>query len=341
MPQKYYIEKILSAFIVCLFVLNLTLNASAATLVWSGEGTDDLASNPVNWSGSVAPQRGSDVAFDSTSSRNCTWDLNVTVSSFNINPGYTGAVSIDAGLTIDNGFTWTGEGSDDLASNPANWTGGTVPRDGDNIDFDEGMKDCLWDLGISPASLKMGDGFTGTVTLITGLSIAGDLSIEGGFLNSNDNALIVDGDLLIGLNGTLYAASSIVQIKGDWINRGAFASGTSTVILNGTNQSVYGDNTFYNLIKTSASADTIYFEAARTQTILNNLTLKGAAGNLLLLRGTESETFWFIDPGSTRNISYTDIKDMKNINQVGAVSDHSNNSGNNSNVYFDIDQCMN
>lgn len=339
MLQKCYIKKILPDFIVCLFVLNVVTTASAATLVWSGEGTDDLASNPVNWSGSVAPQRRSDVVFDSTSSKDCTWDLNITISSFNINPGYNGTVTIDTGLIIDNGFTWTGEGGDNIASNPLNWSGGTVPQDGDNIDFVGGY-DCLWDLDISPASLRMDTGYTGTVTLLTDLSIAGNLSIEGGFLNLNGKSLIADGDLLIGLNGTLYAVSSIIQVKGNWINRGAFDSGTSTVVLTGTTQTVYGDNTFYNLVKTSDSGDTLYFEAGRTQTILNNLTLKGTAGNLLLLRGTESEIFWSIDPGGTRDISYADIKDMKNVNQVGLVTDNSNNSVNNSNIYFDIDQCM-
>lgn len=339
MLQKCCIKKILPVFIVCLFVLNVVTTASAATLVWSGGGADDLASNSFNWTGSVSPQIRDAVIFDSISSKNCTWDLNITLSSFNINPGYDGTVTINADLAIDNGFTWSGEGGDNLASNPANWSGGATPQEGDNIILD-GINGCLWDLNISPASLRLGQGFTGTVTLITAMSIAGDLSIEGGTLNLNDNALSADGDLLIGLNGTLYAASSIVRVKGDWINRGAFISGTSTVVLIGTNQTVYGDNTFYNLVKTSDSVDTIYFEAGRTQTILNNLTLKGTSDNLLLLRGTESGTFWFIDPGSTRNISYADIMDMINVNQVGITTDNSHNSGNNSKVYFDIDQCI-
>jgi len=339
MLERRYIRGITTAFIFCIFVHTVVAAAGAATRTWSGGGADDLASNAANWTGSISPQTGDAVVFNSTSSNNCTWDLNITLSSFNINPGYTGTVIIDAGLTIDNGFTWTGEGGDTLASNPANWSGGVVPQDGDNIEFD-GVNDCLWDLDISPDSLRMSTGFTGTVTLITNLSITCDLSIEGGFLNLNDKALIADGHLSIGLNGTLYAASSTVQIKGDWINRGDFISGTSTVALIGTNQTVFGDNIFYNLVKTSGSDDTIYFEAGTTQTILNNLTLKGTAGDLLLLRSTVNESLWSINPGSTRNISYADIRDMKNINQQGIAADNAHDSGNNRNVYFDIDQCL-
>ncbi len=339
MLHTYTIKKILPDLIVCLFVLNLAVTAGAATLTWSGGGADDLASTPGNWFGAVSPHHADAVIFDSTSSGNCTWDLNITLSSFNIHPGYTGTVTIDAGLIINNGVTWTGEGGDTLSSNPANWSGGAAPQDGDHIDFD-GIKDCLWDLDISPASLTMGPGFTGSVTLITDLSIAGDLSVEGGLLNAHDNALRTNGDLLIGVDGTLYATSSLIQVNGDWINKGAFDSGTSTVMLGGSHQTVYGDNTFYNFVKTAVSAATLNVEAARTQKILNNLTLQGTAGHLLVLRSTESETSWFIDPVSTRNISYADIRDMKNINQIGVAADNSHNSGNNSNVSFDINQCM-
>jgi len=315
------------------------VTAGAVTLIWSGSGADDLASNPANWTGSVSPQSRDAVVFDSTSSKTCTWDLDITLSSFIINPGYAGTITVDADLTLNDGFTWTGADGDGLASNPANWSGFSAPRDGDDLDF-HGINDCLWDLDISPASLKMGTDFTGTITLLRDLSISGNLSIEGGMLNLNDKALSVDGHLLIGLNGMLYAASSAITVKGDWINNGTFASGASTVILNGADQTVYGNNTFYNLVKTSDAADTLYFEAARPQTVFNNLTLKGRAGSLLSLRSTVSGAFWFIDPGSTRDISYADIKDMKNIHQAGVTADHSNNSGNNPNVYFDIDPCM-
>jgi len=339
MLPKLDARRILPAVVACLFMINAAATAGAATLIWSGRGADNLASNPVNWTGVVSPQSGDAVIFDSTPSNNCTWDLNITLSSFNIGPGYAGAVTIDAGVTVDNGFTWTGEGSDNLASNPSNWSGDAVPKDGDNIDFD-GMKDCLWDLDISPAFLRMGPGFTGLVTLITDLSIAGGLSVDGGFLTLNNKALRVDGDLLIGLNGTFYAASSVIYLKGDWINKGTYDSGISTVILNGANQTVYDNNTFYNLVKKSDSADTLYFEAGSAQTILNNLILKGTAGNLLFLRSTVSGKFWHFGPGSTRDISYADIRDMKNVNQVGVAADNSINSGNNGNVHFDIDQCI-
>jgi len=339
MLYKSCIKNLFPGFFVCLLVFTAAPSTGAGTFVWSGSGTDNLASNPANWTGSVSPQNGDAVAFDSTSSMACIWDLNITVSSFNINPGYTGTVTIAADLTIDNGITWAGEGGDNLASNPANWSGGNTPQDGVNIDFD-GMSDCLWDLDISPASLKMGSGFTGTVTLLRDLSISGYLSIEGGSLNLNDKALNTDGHLLIGPEGALYASSSTIRVNGDWTNMGTFDPGASTLILGGTDQTVYGDNAFYNLVKTSDSADNLYFEASRTQTVFNNLTLKGRAGTLLFLRSTVSGAFWSVDPAGSRYISYADIKDMNNANQAGVAADNSINSGNIINVYFDIDQCM-
>lgn len=339
MLQQCYSKKISLVFIACFFALISTSSAGASTLIWSGGDTGNLASSPGNWNGGVSPRSGDTVVFDITSSKNCTWDLDLTLSSFNINPGYTGTVTIAAGLTIDNGFTWTGDGGDYLASNPANWSGGTAPQDGDNINF-EGINDCQWDLDISPASLKMAPGFTGTIRLTTDLSIAGNLSMEGGVLDLNKKALSVDGDLLIGFSGTLYATSSNIKVKGNWINNGAFDPGTSTVILNGANQIVYDNNIFYNLVKTTSSAGTLYFETGVTQTILNNLTLTGTAGRLLLLRGTAGGRQWYLDARGPRQIAFAGIMDLNSINPVNIDASDSADSGNNININFSGPDCL-
>ncbi|MEW6600226.1 MAG: hypothetical protein AB1499_04590 [Nitrospirota bacterium] len=339
MPLECCIKKLLPNFIAFLLALSFTGAAGAATHIWSGGGAEELASNPGNWEGGVPPQSGSDVVFDDTSSKNCTWDLNITLSSFNISPGYEGSIIINADLVVDNPFTWTGAGGDTLASNPANWSGGAMPQSGDNLDFD-GTKDCMWDLNISPGSLILDTGFSGTITLITYLSISGGLYIKGGLLDLNDKSLTVLGDIVIGPDGTLDATSSVIQLRGDWINSGVFIAGTSMVILNGPDQTIYGDNTFYNLVKTSAYGNTLYFESGRTLTVLNNLILTGTAGTLLSLRSSDNDTSWAIDPGGSRRISHTDIRDMRNINPVGLDAENSVDSGNTDNVYFDIDQCL-
>jgi hypothetical protein len=169
---------------------------------------------------------------------------------------------------------WTGGGTDNLASNPDNWSRSIVPQNGDDVAFDStSTKDCAWDISVAPTIFSLNSGYTGTVTLNTDLEITGNLTITEGALNLNDKNLNVDGYIRINSNGNLYTTSSTITLKGDWINRGNFVSGTSTVMLNGTNQTIYGNNTFYNLIKAVTSADTLYFEAGSIQTIINNLTL--------------------------------------------------------------------
>jgi hypothetical protein len=308
-------------------------SSSISSINWTGLGADQLASTADNWSGSAVPMNGNGVVFDGTSSKECSWDMTVILASLNINSGYTGKVTIDAYLTIDTGFKWTGNGDDDFASNPANWSGGVVPHGGDDVDF-KGTENCIWDINVAPASLRLDPDYTGTVMLNTDISITGNLSVEGGSLNLNGKSLSVDGDLLIGANGTLYATSSTITVKGNWTNRGTFDPGTSTVILNGTNQTIYGSTTFYNLVKITSVADTLYFEAGSTQTKLNNLVLQGASDNLLSLRSTQEGQSWYINPQGPRSVSFVDIKNMHNLSPVLVIITDSVDSGYNNNVHF-------
>lgn len=108
MTVKEFIKKIFFIGLTGLFLFNIALSNStyAATTTWTGAGTDNLASNPQNWLGNTAPQYGDDVVFNSTSSKDCTWDLNVSLSSFAVKSGYTGKVTkiSDATLTIAKSF---------------------------------------------------------------------------------------------------------------------------------------------------------------------------------------------------------------------------------------------
>ncbi len=325
--------------LIILFLFGFAVSANAATVTWTGGGSDNLASNPANWSGNIKPQNGDDVVFDSTS-KDCTWDLTVKLASLSINTGYSGKVTLssNANLTIAKNITWVG-GVDSYASNSANWANNEAPQDGDNVVFD-GVNNCIWDINIAPASLKLNTGYSGTVTLNSNLTINGGLTIAGGILNLNNKALNIDGNMSININGSLYATSSNITVKGNWTNLGIFNSGTSIVILNGTNQTIYGNTTFYNLIKTVTSADTLYFEAGKTQTIVNNLTLQGASNNLLSLRSTQDGSYWYIDPQGTRNILYVDVKDLNNINFTTIVTTNSVDSGHNNSVSIGGSECV-
>jgi hypothetical protein len=70
---------------------------------WTGAGTDELAGNPANWAGGVAPGAGSFIALDSGSSKNMTWNLNIKPSGWR-QAGYLGTVTI-ATVYGASGFT--------------------------------------------------------------------------------------------------------------------------------------------------------------------------------------------------------------------------------------------
>lgn len=244
----------------------------------------------------------------------------------------------DGSFTTNSSITWTGNGNDYLASNPANWTGNRAPQNGDDVIFN-GIKNCTWNINVSPRSFTNLSAYTGTVTLNMALSITGNLTIAGGTLNLSDKNLNVDGYVLIGYAGILNATSSVITVKGDWANWGNFISGTSTVILNGINQTIYGNTTFYKLIKTVTAADTLYFEAGSTQIITNTLTLQGANGALLSLRSISDGYYWYINPLGSRNVSFVNIKDMVNRNFVNIPVTDSVDSGNNNKVSFGGSEC--
>ena len=318
---------------------------SSSTLTWTGDSPiNDHASNPENWSGDEAPQNGVDVVFDSTF-KNCAWDLTVNIASLKINSGYAGKITIssNSNLTIVKTVKWTGGGSNELASNPANWADNTLPQNGYGVVFDNATpKDCTWDIDIDPAFLST-IGYTGTITLNKPLAINGSLTINSGTLNLNNKKLDVDGYLLIDNNGTLNAASSpivTITVKGNWANYGNFNPGLSTVILAGTDQIVYGSTTFYNLIKTVTATDTLYFEKNSTQIILSGLTLQGASDNLLLLRSTEEGIYWNLDIQGAYSISYANIDYLNNISSSNILARNSFNAGHNSNVSFPGSQCV-
>ena len=98
--------------------LPLTTQAGAVR-VWSGAGSDNLASTAANWVGGTPPAAGDEIVLVAGSNKDMTWDLNLPVHSWT-QTGYIGTVTIattygSAGLTnfvitsdcvISNG-TWT------------------------------------------------------------------------------------------------------------------------------------------------------------------------------------------------------------------------------------------
>jgi len=136
--------------------------------------------------------------------------------------------------------------------------------------------------------------------------------------------------------GTLDASASNygVTVAGNWTKNagGGFTARSGTVTLNGTNQTMSGSTSFWNLTKTVASADTLTLAAGTTQTVEGTLTLNGAASNLLSLRSTVNGQQFNVNPQGTRTVSYLDVQDSNNTNAtLLACATGCQTSGNNTN----------
>ncbi len=155
-------------------------------------------------------------------------------------------------------------------------------------------------------------------------------------LNAGSSTVDINGEVVIyptdgNGDNVLNAGMSSWTVSGNWTDNDVFTAGTSTVALDGTNQSITGATTFYNLTKAVTSADTLTFQAGQTQTIAaggtlsftgtagktqtiaagGTLSFTGTAGNLLQLRSSTPGTEWFltVNAGVAPIANYVDVKD--------------------------------
>jgi len=78
--------------------------------VWEGD-TDSYWSTGANWSKNAVPNSGQVAVFNSSSSVNCTIDAVADVAGIDIQSGYTGTITQDAGITVtagSSGYTQSG-----------------------------------------------------------------------------------------------------------------------------------------------------------------------------------------------------------------------------------------
>ncbi|MBZ0167677.1 MAG: LamG domain-containing protein, partial [Candidatus Omnitrophica bacterium] len=142
------------------------------------------------------------------------------------------------------------------------------------------------------------------------------------------------------INGTLYINSGELDVNavndypinlaGNWLNFGGkFAAQQGTVILDGTDQSLLSDETFYSLSKTVATARTLTFAAGSTMTINGTFTMEGASGQLLSLVSTSSGTRFELDiKAGEQIVNYVSVKDSEaSTNNIVAIN--STNAGGN------------
>jgi hypothetical protein len=186
--------------------------------------------------------------------------------------------------------TWNGGGANNLASTPANWSGGIVPRDDDAVIFNNtSTKNCTWDLYIIPSSLSLNPGYTGTVTLVSELVVTGDVTIlAGSFITNNDFMIGIGGGQAppsapSALNATAVSSSHIDLSwidnsnyeTGFRIERKSGAGGTYNLLDTvGANVTTYpdmgltaGTTYYYRVGAYNASGDSAYSNEANSTTI--------------------------------------------------------------------------
>ncbi len=161
----------------------------------------------------------------------------------------------------------------------------------------------------------------------------GVIRLNGSVVDVSANVKIYASDT----NGTnqIDAGGGTINVSGNWSNSDTFTAGTSTVNLNGVGQTVNGSTIFYNLTKTTTSADTLTFAAGSTQTITGIATLNGASDQLLSLRSSATPTQWNFNlaTGASKAISYVDVQDGNASGSDSSLIDinpaYSLDSGNN------------
>ncbi|MFA5092778.1 MAG: MBG domain-containing protein [Candidatus Omnitrophota bacterium] len=177
---------------------------------------------------------------------------------------------------------WTGNGATNNWSDANNWDTGTTPTEYDIVTFDgvtgnNPNKDSIVDAAFQGTIDDLNiNGYTSTLTL------ARDLALRGNFNHQT---------------GTFDAATYTVS----------FIDASKVSIIS-------GNNTFYNLVCTTPGK-IIKFEAGKTQTILNNLRIEGASGNLIRVSSTEAGSQWMVNAlDQTKvNLTYIYVQDGNNV----------------------------
>lgn len=162
-----------------------------------------------------------------------------------------------------------------------------------------------------------------------GLSVpaGAHVSLNGGSAALAGQDLRVDGALALG-SGSLFGlnalrtgtgaqadlGSGLVELFGDWENRGTIVAGTSQVhLLDGpADSAILGSTTFASLALVSSGGKRYHFESGLTQTVSGQLTVQGASGAPIQVDVTQPGTTAFLDllPSGTQTISHVGVSDV-------------------------------
>lgn len=179
---------------------------------------------------------------------------------------------------------------------------------------------------------------SGTFTTYNGttnyaLTIAGNLTVNGGTISLNASTVDLNGNVTIG-GGTLDAGSASISLAGNIaFNSGTMTQGTSTVTMDTGSQQMTGNVNFYNFTKTGTG--TLTLDNTATVTVTGTLTLQGtSSGSMLTLVSDSAGNQATLAPsGSIATLQYIDVRDNDATVQM-ACSMGCTDSGNNTNWTF-------
>ena len=121
----------------------------------------------------------------------------------------------------------------------------------------------------------------------------------------------INGSLTV-TSGTFNTGGYAVTLAGNFTNAATFTQSSGTLTLDGTNQTLSGSTTFYNLTKNVSSAATLTFTAGQTFTVSNNLDLQGASGQVLSLVSSTPTTAINMSAAGTVTAQYLNVSDNNN-----------------------------
>ncbi len=148
-----------------------------------------------------------------------------------------------------------------------------------------------------------------------------DYSNASTTISGNGGTFTDSGTRTVGGNFTIaagtYSAPSTLNVGGNWTKSGGtFTHNSGTVVLNGSNQSIAGSTTFYNLTKSESTDNTsdvtLTFEAGSTSTIDTGglLTLTGLDdSDRLNLVSSVPSTAWYLNVDGGMLIDYVRVTD--------------------------------